>query len=333
MTESTTTTTNWAEATRLVDGAQRVLVVTHVSPDGDAIGSLLATGRLLRHFEKDVTLAVDEGVPDYLRFLVGADTIHGTLTSGAWDVMISLDASDEIRTGNCGAYGRANSRVVINVDHHATNTMFGDVHLVMPEAVSTTEVVFYWLQALDFSLTEAVAVPLLAGLVTDTLGFRTSNVTANTLSLAHTLVGAGANLAAISERALDTRSIHKVYLWKHALQSVELWEGGVLSVNVTREDAKKAGMSDVSDAGLSGWLVRTDEAVIAVTFKETESGQVELSMRSRPGYDVSSVAFEVGGGGHKQAAGATIEGPLEAARKRIIPMLIAEAKAGKRALE
>jgi phosphoesterase RecJ-like protein len=172
-------------------------------------------------------------------------------------------------------------------------------------------------------------VPLLTGLVTDTLGFRTSNVTANTISLAHTLIGGGANLAEITERTLDTRSINKVCLWKYALASVELYEGGVIAANVTHEDARRAGLSEVSDAGLAQWLIRTNEAVISITFKETLEGRVEISMRSKPGFDVSKIAFEVGGGGHKQAAGATVDGPLEEARKRILPMLTAEAKAGK----
>lgn len=322
-------TTNWAEATRAVDAAQRILVVTHVSPDGDAIGSLLGTANMLAAFDKAVDMAVDGGVPDFLAWLPGADRVQDTLNTGEWDLMISVDASDEARTGEVGAYGRAHSKSVINIDHHPTNTMFGDVHLVMPEAVSTTEVLFYWLQTLDFSLSDVVAVPLLTGLVTDTLGFRTSNVTANTISLAHMLIGGGADLATITERTLDTRSVNKVYLWKHALASVELYEGGVIAANVTVEDAKRAGMSEVSDAGLAQWLIRTNEAMISITFKETPEGRVEISMRSKPGFDVSKIAFEVGGGGHKQAAGATIDGPLQAARDRILPLLIAEAKAGK----
>ncbi len=322
--------TNWADATRAVDAASSILVVTHVSPDGDAIGSLLATVNLLAAFGKSADAAVDGGVPDFLGFLPGADTVKDTLTSGEWDLMISVDASDEARTGEVGAYGRANSKTVINVDHHPTNDMFGDIHLVMPEAVSTTEVLFYWLQTLDFSINEAIAVPLLTGLVTDTLGFRTSNVTANTLSIAHAMIGGGAELADISARTLDTRSINNVYLWKHALTSVELHEGGVITANITREDAKRAGISEVTDAGLSQWLIRTNEAVISCTFKETKSGNVEISMRSKPGFDVSKIAFEVGGGGHVPAAGATVDGPLLEARKRILPMLIAEAKAGRR---
>src|SRR5690606_489941 len=130
--------------------------------------------------------------------------VQDELKSGEWDLMISVDASDEERTGQVGVYGRGHSQKVINLDHHATNTMFGDIYLVMPTAVSATEVVFHWLNHIGHAITIEVAVPLLTGLVTDTLGFRTSNVTSDTLGIAMKLMAVGASLHEITARTLDS---------------------------------------------------------------------------------------------------------------------------------
>src|SRR5690606_24139951 len=130
------TNPNWAAATAAIDNAERVLLVTHLNPDGDAIGTLLGLANALRARGVTFDMAVDGGVPEFLAFLPGADAVKPALTEGQWDVMVSLDSSDEARTGVCGVYGRAHSNTVINLDHHPTNTMFGDIHIVVPTAVA-----------------------------------------------------------------------------------------------------------------------------------------------------------------------------------------------------
>src|SRR5512145_989397 len=123
--------TQWLAAAAAVEAASSILVVTHVSPDGDAIGSLLGLTLALRERGKKVTASVDDGVPDFLKHLPEAETVQGKLKHGRWDLMISVDASDEERTGVSGAFGRARSQQVINLDHHPTNTAFGDIFLVL----------------------------------------------------------------------------------------------------------------------------------------------------------------------------------------------------------
>jgi phosphoesterase RecJ-like protein len=135
----------WKQATEAIHTAKTVLVVGHFSPDGDAIGSTLGLATALRAMGKRVDAANDDGMPDYLDFIVGADTMKDDISGGKWDVMVSVDSSDEERTGKAGTIGRENSKTVINLDHHATNTLFGDVYLVDPSAVSATEIVFDWL--------------------------------------------------------------------------------------------------------------------------------------------------------------------------------------------
>lgn len=320
--------TDWQAATDELNRAQSILVVSHVFPDGDAIGSLLGMGNILQEMGKTVALAIDGGVPESFAFLPGAETVLDDLSRGKWDLMISLDASDEERTGNVGAYGRQHCKTVINLDHHVTNTLFGDIKLVDSQAVAAAEVVFRWLQWMEIPINADAAIPLLTGLVTDTLGFRISSVTANTLAIAQDLMNAGASLSEITERALDIRSFSLVNLWKEALQTVTL-KDGVIAAEITLDDYARSGTSSETDVGLAGFLIRVNEARISAVFREVEDGDITLSFRSKPGYDVGQVAFELGGGGHKQASGATIPGPMETAKDRVLPLLEEAARNGK----
>lgn len=314
---------------QLIAQAASFLVVTHVNPDGDAIGSLLGMVALLQAMGKQADAVVDDGVPEYLRFLPGADQIRKHAGKGQWDVMISLDASDEARTGEAGTAGRKHCQRVVNIDHHPTNTLFGDLQLVIPQAVSTTEVIWEWSRMAGLGLSPEAATALLCGLVTDTLGFRTSNVTAHTLAIGQHLMQAGASLTEITERTLDSRDFQVISLWKNALNSVELYEGGVLVGIVTQEQMKQAGLLETTDGGLIQFLIRVNQAMIAAILKETPEGTIDLSMRSKPGFDVSEIAFSLGGGGHKQAAGAKLAGPPEEAKKHLLPLLIQAARQGK----
>ena len=323
-------TTNWNEAIKAVRKAKSILIVTHINPDGDAIGSLLGLAIALREIGKSVDAAVDGGVPDYLEYLPQWQTVITDLKQGQWDLMISVDASDEERSGDAGVYGRAHSPVVINLDHHATNTMFGNIHLVVPEAVAASEVVYDWLLAFGHPISEPVATALLTGLVTDTMGFRTNHVVPRTLELAHQLMLLGGPLVEIINRTIVSKPINHILLWRQVFPSVE-YKDGIASAVVTPADLKAAGLSETTDAGLVSTLVAADEVLIAVVFKVQPENKVELSFRSKFGYDVASVAFALGGGGHKAAAGATVEGTLDEVKARVMPMLEAAIQQGQQA--
>lgn len=343
MTTMTTSTNNlpppqWAQATQAVQEANTILIVTHVGPDGDAIGSAMGLAHVLTALGKQVTVADDDGVPDYLAFIPGSEHVVQWLDDPdsdttdtdndiKWDVMISTDASDEERTGQCGIYGRAHSQTVINLDHHITNTLFGDIHLVNADAVSATEIVFDWWQHAGFDINHDAAYALLTGLITDTLGFRVSSVTPRTLQIAQQLMQLGASLTAITAKALDTRKYQAVQLWKRALPSVQL-DGDVIHATIRIADAEYAGLDDTSDAGIVGYLIGVEEAMIAAVFKEKPQNKVELSFRCKRGYDVGTLARTLGGGGHTQASGATIDGTVEDVKGRVLPMLQAAAVQG-----
>lgn len=328
----TTTNPDWSAASAAIEWARCILIVTHVKPDGDAIGSMVGLANALAERGKKVDAAVDGGVPDHLAFIPGAGQVRWGFKRGRWDVMISVDASDEERSGDAGMYGRQHSQIIINLDHHATNTYFGDIHLILSEAASSAEVVYEWLACLNHPLSLQVAVPLLVGIVTDTIGFRTSNVTPATLGVAQRLMAAGASLPDIITRTLNNTSYSMIELWKQVFPSINLNQG-VISAVVTQGNLQRANLRDLSDAGrLVGLLASVNEAVIAAVFKELEDGRVEMSFRAKPGFDVARVAFQLGGGGHKQAAGATIDGPLDVAQARVLPLLEQAAVQGAPAL-
>jgi bifunctional oligoribonuclease and PAP phosphatase NrnA len=309
----------WQDAVDAIQSAQTVLVVAHVSPDGDAIGSLLGLTESLRLMGKTVTGALDDGVPGYLAFIPNTETIVTEVSEGEFDLMISTDASDMERSGRVGEYGFAHSQTVINIDHHATNTGFGDIHLVVPSAVSATEVVFDLLMCMEHDISEDVAYALLSGLVTDTLGFRVNSTTSRTLEIAQVLMQKNASLSTIMQRTLNSRAYQEVELWKLVFSSVEL-DNGVISANVTLADIENAGLDNPTDGGLVSYLVNVNEAKVSVVFKEQLENKVEISFRAKFGYDVATLAFELGGGGHKQASGCTVDGSLEEVRKRVLPL-------------
>ncbi len=318
----------WTEATQAVEAAESILVVTHLGPDGDAIGSLLGMTLALRERGKTVDAAVDGGVPDKMRFLPGSDTVKSTLSEGDWDLMIAVDCGDEERTGLAGKYGMEHSKMVINIDHHPTNTLFGDVQLVASDAVSATEIIFHWLNRWGHRINRDVAMPLLNGLVTDTLCFRTNNVTAGTLNIAQQLMEAGASLTEITARSLNNKSYSALRLWKHVLPSVKM-KAGVIAATITQNDLEQVGLTEATDGGLVSFMMKVNEAMIAVAFKERLDGRVELSLRARPGFDVAEVALALGGGGHTLASGAMVDGPLEDVKKQVMPMLRKAARKGR----
>lgn len=334
----TSSSPDWIGAARAVQHAERILIATHFNPDGDAIGSLLGIGNALLALGKSPVLMVDGGVPDYLQFVPNSNQVIGVIPADpadgaplAFDLMIAVDSSDEARTGKAGEYGRARSATVINLDHHATNTRFGDYHLVVPDAVSATEIAAAWLPYLGVELTADIAIPLLTGLVTDTIGFRISSVTPNTLALAQELMAAGASLAEIVAQTLNNKPYSSLELWKYALQTVQL-NDDLISGRISKEDLGKARLGEAMDGGLIGLLISIREAVVAVVYKEKSDNTVEISFRSKVGYDISVVAKALGGGGHKQAAGATLPGSPDQVEAQVTPYLREAIRAGRAAL-
>jgi phosphoesterase RecJ-like protein len=314
----------WNSAVELIQQAADILVICHVSPDGDAIGSLLGLGLALRTLEKNSTLACESSLPQKFGFLPGFHSVVNEIESPRFDLVIGLDSSDPLRLGNVYDAEKLAGLPLINIDHHITNLYYGDVDVVDPTAASTAEMIVTLLDYLNVPLgTEAVpglATCLLTGIVTDTLGFRTSNVTKRVIASALRLMEAGASLSQVTHFAFHQRPLAELNLLARGLGRVQA-EDGLAWSEISLDDLKVYGDGRNGDAGLVGMLARTKEVHMAAVFTEKEGNRVEIGFRADPGFDVSQIALSLGGGGHPAASGCTIEGPLDAAKARVLPMM------------
>jgi phosphoesterase RecJ-like protein len=299
----------------LIRSSRRILLVTHVAPDGDAIGSLLGMGWLLQAQGKEVTLACEDPVPEIYAWLPGSAEIVQRASS-SYDLLISLDCSDERRMGQVLQDGGARMPL-LNIDHHVTNSRFGTVNWVEPSSVSTTQMLLDLADALGWPLTQPVAVCLLNGLVTDTRSFRTYNVDITAMDAALRLMEAGASLNEITRRVLDQRPLASVRLWGQAIDRLQL-EDDILWTEVTRQMRQHLALAENGDSGLANFLSGVRESKVVVVFTERDNGTIDVGMRSVPGYDVAELAHRLGGGGHPQAAGCTLDGDLAGVRERVL---------------
>jgi bifunctional oligoribonuclease and PAP phosphatase NrnA len=294
--------------------AGRILLLTHVVPDGDAIGSLLGLGALLRDRGKDVTLACSDPVPGLYGWLPGTAGIVAR-GNGRFDLVICLDCSDPKRMGQ--AYSEDLKSVpLINIDHHITNTRFGLLNWVDPAAVATAQMILALAEHKAWPITVDVATCLLTGLVTDTRSFRTPNTDQASMQAALGLMEAGASLPDITRRALDQRPLAVIRLWGQAIERCQL-ERGVLWTEVTRDQRQSWALDGNSESGLANFLSSVREATVVVVFAEQDNGLVDVGLRAVPGTSVAEVALRLGGGGHPQAAGCTLAGDL-AYVKRVV---------------
>ncbi len=294
--------------------AENVLIVSHVRPDGDAVGSLLGLGLSLQQAGRKVQMVLTDGVPSSFKHLEGADQVK-TAEEGAFDTFITVDCADFRRTGK---HFVGHTLPDLNIDHHITNERFGRLNLVKGEEVATSAILTKYLPAWGYSITKPVAAALLTGIITDTLGFRTSNVTPEAMRQVATLMESGVDMPELYMRGLVRRSYAAAHYWGAGLSSLERKDGIVFGT-LTLPDRKAAGYSGSDDADLINVISSIDGFKVGMIFVEQTKNRVKISWRAlQPGIDVSTVAAHFGGGGHAAAAGADVEGPLEEIKKTVL---------------
>ena len=294
-----------ALAKELFGPAQRVLLVTHIRPDGDAVGSLIGLGLALQQCGREVQMVIEDGLPSEYRMLAGSDQVQRH-PEGSFDLVGLVDCSEVERAGKVMKDWPTPD---INIDHHITNRGYARVNLVDLQAVATAEIVADLLPVLGLDLTTPVAAALLTGLITDTIGFRTSNVTPKALRLAAELMETGVNLSELYRRTLIDRSYEAVRLWGAGLTKVERI-GRLVWTTLTRLDRETVHYPGRDDADLINILAAIEDTDISIVFVEQPNGNVKVSWRAQPGFDVAKVAVNFGGGGHPAASGAEISGSL-----------------------
>lgn len=297
-----------------IQAAQRVLITSHVRPDGDAIGSSLALGLALLDAGKQVQVVLSDGIPASFKHLPGADMVR-TKGGGEFDLIISVDCSDLKRVGDA-LDGYHTPDIVI--DHHITAEAFGTLNLVEPEAVATASVLARHMHAWGLTITAPIAANLITGLVTDTLGFRTSNTTPEVLRQTADLLELGVDMSTLYFRSLVRRTFPATKYWGAGLTSLQRADG-IIWTTLTIADRKASGYTGNDDADLINIVSSIDEADIAIIFVEQSKSKTKVSWRGLKSHvDVSQIARQFNGGGHKAASGAELSGSLSKVQERVL---------------
>jgi phosphoesterase RecJ-like protein len=296
----------------------RFLITTHENPDGDALGSLLATKLALDQLGKDAVMYLTGVVPlprEYV-FMELASLRRGTLPADAAErVLVAVDCAKADRLGtDTDLIARA--PLTIDIDHHHDNTRFGDVNLIVPDASSTGEVLSDVFRELGVGLTPEIAEALYIALVTDTGRFQYTNTTPKALRLAADLVESGADVHRIFQGVYESVEFAKLKLLARALDRAAVYEGGALVVSfLLRTDFREVGAAEPYSEGIIDYLRAVEGAEMAVLIREpprSDGPTRRVSLRSSiDELDVSAIARKSGGGGHRQAAGFSSELPIE----------------------
>jgi phosphoesterase RecJ-like protein len=306
-----------ADVLDVVRTGRRFVLLAHLYPDGDVLGSQLALGLALRDGGRSVTFACRHAVAEPFDFLPGVGEVQQWKEGrGEHDVVVTLDTPDPARVGGLLDGLRQPGTRVLNIDHHGDNKRYGDVNWIDTSAAATGEMVYDLLAAAGLPLTPAIAVNLYTAVVTDTGSFRYSNTTVRTLRIAAHLVEAGAAPAEVATRLYETRHLAGLRLLGQVLQQVETSDDGAVAwLVLDRSQTESPDLSEAEDFISYPRSIRTAKA--AVLFREL-AGEVKVSLRAKGEVNVARVAARFGGGGHPNAAGAILPGDLAHAKAAVL---------------
>ncbi len=311
------------QAAHAIHRAQSVVMACHVSPDGDALGSMLGLALALAPLGKDLTLLSQDGVPAIYQFLPQLHLIQSSTECARFDLALVLDSGDLARVGDRIMPMIARADLVVDIDHHAVAGAFGDIRVLDTQSASTSEIVYALLQSMALPLTPQIATCLFTGVTTDTGSFRYQNVSPQTLRVAAHLVEAGARPADISEHVFENKTFAATRLLGHALSSLSAADDRrIVWAHITAQDFLAVQATDEDTEGIVGPVRGVRGADVGILFREmpTQNGppSIRISLRSRPGIDVALVAQQFGGGGHALAAGCTLSLPLAEAERVVV---------------
>jgi phosphoesterase RecJ-like protein len=302
-----------AETGELLKAAKKLVIVSHVSPDGDTLGSSLALMHALHMLGKEVILNVDDDISTVYSFLPGIAEYRRFAPNESVDadLLVIIDASSADRAGN--AMEVVQSPAVLNIDHHKTNTRFADYLYLDSDAAATAEIIYSLLLEMGIKLTRDIATCIYEGIYTDTGSFKYSNTTSNTLKTAADLLNYGVNPSLISDN-MELKSRSQVEMLRKVLETLTfLKDGKIAYIEIPLELYDH---NVETDAFIS--YPRYVEGVeIALLFKQVEENLTRVSFRSKD-IDVAKIALSFGGGGHKKAAGCSVYAPLKEAEKVIL---------------
>lgn len=309
--------------------SRKVLITSHSNPDGDAIGSLVAVGVALRARGIDATMFNESPIPAVYRFLPGVARITRSIQSEHdFDTAIVLDCGGLERVGK-KADVVATVPVVINIDHHVTNSGFGDLKIIDATACATAEIVYRLIKALGVEIDRTMATSIYTGIVTDTGSFRFSNTNHAAFAICDEMVQKGVQPYNVAQHVYGTYSLGRIKLLNLALETIEISSNGNVSMMMlTRQMLNETGTHPEDADGLINYARRIEDVKLAALIQEQENGhhgisdvkEYHVSLRSDGSVDVAAIAAGFGGGGHPSAAGFGIKTTLSDLKDKLIQL-------------
>ncbi len=305
------------EILKQIQKAEKIVILTHESPDGDAVGSSLAMKLIVEKLEK----TADVIIPEYSRlfnFLPSAEAIMTDSEIKNYDLAISVDCATLKRMAKKEYFENAKTTIVI--DHHGSNTMYGDLNYVNPASPACCEVIAGMLKYYEIDITKDIGTCLMTGIITDTGGFRHVGITPETFEFTADLIRLGVDVPDIYKRTLNTKTRANFELSKRVMDRMEILEDGKVTFTyMNKKDEEEVGAEPGDHEGLVeiGRDIEGVEVSIFIRQKENEEAY-KISMRSGNKVNVSDICFLFGGGGHPRAAGALIQGNVEQVKEKVM---------------
>lgn len=303
---------------RFIKDSRRLLVTTHINPDGDGVGSMCALYQALTRMGKDVILYDQDGMPDSLAFLPASDQVLAQIpTEEPFDAAIMVDCSEPRRAGD--AFARASKGLAVGViDHHLYSNIAGMVACLDESAASAGEVVWRLLKRMGATLNRDIALCIYTTLVVDTGFFRYSNTTGDVLSLAAELVSAGAEPWLVARNLDESYTEGRLHLLGAALSTVIVSDDGrYATMDVTQRMMRETGTALIDSDEFAPYPRTIKSVEVAALFRELADGTTKVSMRSKDHVNVAEIARRYGGGGHIRAAGFSLKCSLAEAKKLV----------------
>ncbi|MFQ6035509.1 MAG: bifunctional oligoribonuclease/PAP phosphatase NrnA [Sedimentisphaerales bacterium] len=319
---------DFQKAVELIGKSSSILLTTHIRPDGDACGSVVAMQDALIALDKKVKLILPSPLPEWYAFLfaekvpvLGHDIQLEELLQGRFgqfDLIIIIDTNSYSQLSKFEQYLKQTDKPVLVIDHHETADGLGTVELVEPEVAATALIVYDLLKYANWPITEKSAQALFVAVATDTGWFQFKNTDSRTFQICAELIEAGVNPTALYHHLYQNFSPQRFKLLAIMLSSLELhFDGRFATQYLRQQDFEQAGAAYEDTEDLINECQRISTVEVAALFVELKDGRVKLSLRSKGAIDVCKIAAKFGGGGHKMAAGAHLPGPLENAMQLI----------------
>jgi bifunctional oligoribonuclease and PAP phosphatase NrnA len=309
-----------AEIGRILREHQRFAILSHVRPDGDALGCQLALALSLQALGKEVRVWNEDGMLEKYSFLPRAELLtKPPSTPEDFDVAVALDTAIQNRLGTSLAAVRS-SKIWINIDHHLSNPGYGDVVYIDTAAPATAEILFRLIKSQGLPFNRDIAENLYAAISTDTGSFQYPKTSAYTFEIAAELIRAGLNVGRLSQRLYENYPRRRLELLRELLRTMRFQQQDrVASFSLTLKTAAALGITPEDNEGLIDHLRAIRGVIVAVFFEELTDGKVRVSMRSKTDeVDVCAICQKFGGGGHTLAAGARVRGTLAEVEERVL---------------